>query len=366
MSCNGYILRLPTARSGGFELRGSSIQRALLRVVQRADEIEAELNEADRHLGDGDTGTMYVRLIKAIADVDPNDEDVGIYLQDVAEKAAETTGSSLGNLITAAIRAVARRSKGRSELELVDLPTNLLIMRDAMMRVGGAEIGDKTVIDSLDRIAADLKGVASWEDVGSLVVHSARAALREFSGRPCRVGRARMFAEKSKEYDDPGMRLVYLTAELATQLEESTFPEMQKITRVKTGNPFEDKESFSRVVVVEKWIFTSNTAGRNLRTKEMPASAREQAIEAFNNVEAALKAVGSSLQEVVRSRVTIPDPKDVPEVMAVVGERFRGVDPASTVTCTPLALDYLKMELEVTAYRGAGSDDERISVVLFD
>lgn len=140
---------------------------------------------------------------------------------------------------------------------------------------------------------------------------------------------------------------------------------MPRIVKLKTGNPFEDKESFSRVVVIGDLILTSNTAGRNLKTKEMPASAEGQAVEAFNNVEAALKSVGSSLAEVVRSRITIPDPADVPAVMKIVGDRFRGIDPVSTVTCTPLALNYLKMELEVTAYRGAaGSDVEHLTVSL--
>jgi enamine deaminase RidA (YjgF/YER057c/UK114 family) len=136
-----------------------------------------------------------------------------------------------------------------------------------------------------------------------------------------------------------------------------------KVTKVKTGNPFEDKESFSRVIVVGDWIFTSNTAGRNPRTKVMSELAHEQASRAFDNIDAALKAVGSSLADVIRSRVTIPDPADVAAVMAVVGERFRGIDPVSTVTCAPLALDYLKFELEVTAYRGAGSSNADRTVI---
>jgi enamine deaminase RidA (YjgF/YER057c/UK114 family) len=129
---------------------------------------------------------------------------------------------------------------------------------------------------------------------------------------------------------------------------------MLRITKVKTGNPFEEKESFSRVVVVGDWIFTSNTAGRNPRTKVISDLAHEQASQSFDNVDAALQAVGSSLADVIRSRVTIPNPSDVGAVMAVVGERFRGIDPVSTVTCAPLALNYLKFELEVTAYRGVG------------
>lgn len=139
--------------------------------------------------------------------------------------------------------------------------------------------------------------------------------------------------------------------------------EMAKITKVKTGNPFEDRESFSRVIVVGNWIFSSNTAGRNLKTQVMPETAHEQATHAFDNVDAALRSVGSCLADVIRSRVTIPNPADVPAVMAVVGERFRNIDPVSTVTCAPLALEYLKFELEVTAFRGSASAQTECLIV---
>ena len=62
----------------------------------------------------------------------------------------------------------------------------------------------------------------------------------------------------------------------------------------------------------------------------------------------------ASLTDVVCSRVFIQSPEDVPTVMAIIGEKFRGIDPASTVTCPPLGSTIYKVELEVTAYRGAG------------
>ncbi|BBI54621.1 hypothetical protein HORIV_70420 [Vreelandella olivaria] len=53
------------------------------------------------------------------------------------------------------------------------------------------------------------------------------------------------------------------------------------------------------------------------------------------------------------SRVFIQDPQDVPTVMEIIGQKFKGVDPASTVTCPPLGSTVYKVELEVTAYKGA-------------
>ncbi|MNT51593.1 hypothetical protein D3C72_1885650 [compost metagenome] len=49
----------------------------------------------------------------------------------------------------------------------------------------------------------------------------------------------------------------------------------------------------------------------------------------------------------------IQDPQDVAQVMTLIGEKFRGINPASTVTCPPLGSTVYKVEVEVTAYRNA-------------
>lgn len=138
-----------------------------------------------------------------------------------------------------------------------------------------------------------------------------------------------------------------------------------KIQKLKTGGIYETKYSYSRAVVVGDWIHVSNTAGRNYATREIGKTALEQAERALINVEAALKAAGASLADVVRSRVAIPNVDEVAGVLEYLGERFKGVDPALTVYCTPLAgPDYL-FEIEITAYRGAGSAElETINVII--
>ena len=42
---------------------------------------------------------------------------------------------------------------------------------------------------------------------------------------------------------------------------------MPDIVKVKTGNPFEERGSYSRLVAIDNLIFVSNTAGRNPQTK---------------------------------------------------------------------------------------------------
>lgn len=67
--------------------------------------------------------------------------------------------------------------------------------------------------------------------------------------------------------------------------------------------------------------------------------------------------VDASLGDVVASRIFIQNPSDTSAVMAKIGERFRGIDPAMTLTCPPLSSKDYKVEVEVTAYRGASKSN---------
>lgn len=129
---------------------------------------------------------------------------------------------------------------------------------------------------------------------------------------------------------------------------------MDQIIKLKSGNPFEEKGSYSRAVAVDNWIFVSNTAGRDPKTKALSEDVLEQTAQVFHNIERALANVDAQLADVVMSRVFIQNPADTHTVMDFVGEKFRGIDPATTVTCPPLGSTAYLVEIEVTAYRGAG------------
>ncbi|WP_444461795.1 Rid family hydrolase [Rhodobacter capsulatus] len=135
---------------------------------------------------------------------------------------------------------------------------------------------------------------------------------------------------------------------------------MTKIVKLKSGAVLEDKSSYSRLVAVGDWIQVSNTAGRNPDTKLIPADVADQTHQVFANIARALEAVGSGLGDVIAARVFIQDPADTPAVMAIFAEVFRGVDPALTVTCPPLGSTVYKVEIEVTAFRGAAQGAEVI------
>lgn len=138
---------------------------------------------------------------------------------------------------------------------------------------------------------------------------------------------------------------------------------VKEIVKVKSGSILEDREGYSRIVAVDNWIFMSLTAGRDYKSRAMPDTALEQAKQAMKNVEGALAAVDSGLEDIVRRRIFIPRQQDVSEVMAFMGEKFKGIDPASCVSCGPLGGPEYLFEIEITAYRGAGSLPQKRIVI---
>ena len=138
---------------------------------------------------------------------------------------------------------------------------------------------------------------------------------------------------------------------------------MVQIVKLKTGSRYEDIASYSRLVCVDNLIFVSNTAGRNPVTLEIPEDAVEQTEQAMANIERALQAVDASLGDVVAARIFIQNPSDTVAVMTKFGERFRGVDPAMTLTCPPLSSEVYKVEIEVTAYRGTSKGNVELKTI---
>jgi phosphoenolpyruvate---glycerone phosphotransferase subunit DhaL len=182
------------------------IARAVARAQERMGGLEQELNEADSRLGDGDTGSMLARVIERMSAADLTQAaDVGAALGMLARSTLSATGSSLGTLIATALMTMSRKTKGQTEVAWTDLSGLLAEARDAMIARGGAQLGDKTVLDALDAVASAISGQEEKSAVAVRAQAAAHEALDRFRSQPCRIGRARMFPEKSVGSDDPGM-----------------------------------------------------------------------------------------------------------------------------------------------------------------
>jgi phosphoenolpyruvate---glycerone phosphotransferase subunit DhaL len=181
--------------------------RAAIDRLAPAMEREAEaLNAADGRLGDGDLGVTMTRgmeLVSAAKDELP--ADLGQALMRCAQAFTKSSGSSYGTLLATGLMAAAKALKGRESVEAAEISGIVAAARDAMAARGKAELGGKTVLDSLDAVAAATDGLDDPASIAAAAADATAQALDRFRDQQATVGRARIFGERSRGLDDPGM-----------------------------------------------------------------------------------------------------------------------------------------------------------------
>ena len=103
------------------------------------------------------------------------------------------------------LMSIAKEVKGRTEVAATEVSDLVASARDQMQALGKAELGGKTVLDSLDAVASATAGKSDPGDVADAAAKAVDDALDAFRGKRATVGRARIFGEKSEGLDDPGM-----------------------------------------------------------------------------------------------------------------------------------------------------------------
>jgi len=168
--------------------------------------VAEELNAADGKLGDGDLGVTMVRggrEVKAIAGDLP--QEIGETLMKVAQAFTRVSGSSFGTLLATGLMSAAKATRGRPEVPWSEISTLLAGAEHAMRQRGKAELGDKTILDALDAAARGTAGLDEPQAILQAAKASVTKTMDAFRGKQAKIGRARIFGEKSVGLDDPGM-----------------------------------------------------------------------------------------------------------------------------------------------------------------
>lgn len=183
-----------------------SIKTAATKIAQLMEESADELNAADGLLGDGDLGITMVRGFREIIEVkDSLPDDVGMALFQCAKAFTKSSGSSYGTLLATGLMSVAKKKKGQQEIQVEEISALLDDALDAMKQRGKAELGDKTVLDVIAASSQAAKDQSDGCSVLKAINDAVTNTIDEFRSRQSKIGRARIFSEKSIGLDDPGM-----------------------------------------------------------------------------------------------------------------------------------------------------------------
>ena len=172
---------------------------------QKAKDHYDDFNSLDGQLGDGDLGITLTNGIEAINNNKDNFEnDIGKIFLLCAKLFTKVSSSSFGTLTAISFLTLGKLYKDKQEIEDIKIVEGLEQIIKAISARGKSNLEDKTVLDSINEIMISIKSNPD-NDLGIIAYEASKNALNKFKGKHCKIGRARMFAEKSKELDDPGM-----------------------------------------------------------------------------------------------------------------------------------------------------------------
>ncbi|XP_069753485.1 triokinase/FMN cyclase isoform X2 [Narcine bancroftii] len=189
-------------------------------------QIENELNELDREAGDGDCGSTHARAARAIKDllksnaVPANGHQLLLCLGRVIR---DQMGGSSGALYSVSLMAAA------PNLKLNNNPSSWAAALDsgigALKRYGGAELGDRTMLDALCAAADILRNMTDGNELQVLAeaVEKAEAAAESTKNMNAKAGRASYISSAQLTQPDPGaVAIAAILKAILTALEQST------------------------------------------------------------------------------------------------------------------------------------------------
>lgn len=121
---------------------------------------------------------------------------------------------------------------------------------------------------------------------------------------------------------------------------------------ISSGSKFEGEIGYSRAVVQGNWCFVSGTTGFDYASMTISDDVAEQAEQTFRNIDAALKQAGFTLADTVRVHYLLPDIADFEKTFPVLKTWLGEIRPAATAYQAGLADPRMKIEIEVTAFKG--------------
>ena len=160
-------------------------------------------NTADAKIGDGDLGITILNGLEEINHSISNfTDDLGYNFMICSQAFVKKSGSSFGTLVAFSFMNVSKYLKGKNKCSHDEIIKIFEIILTTILERGKTKLGDKTIADTINLIIQKLKINNNYK---SIFLSASEESLENFKGKKILVGRARMFDEKTKDLDDPGM-----------------------------------------------------------------------------------------------------------------------------------------------------------------
>ena len=166
--------------------------------------------ELDSVAGDGDFGMSLAKGFKVVKQEwdSLEKDDIGAFLKGCGMIITEYCGGASGPIWGTAFISAARTAKGKTELSLKELADVMQSAVEGIQKRGGAQLGDKTLLDALIPAVISLKNDAeAGLGVTTAFANAANAAsegAEKTKNMVAKRGRATYVGERSISHPDAG------------------------------------------------------------------------------------------------------------------------------------------------------------------
>ena len=180
-------------------------------VASMFAEKKEELCDMDAKMGDGDLGLTMDKGYGALPQlIKENTEpgDIGKTLMKAGMKMAGLVPSTMGTLMSSGVMEGGKALKGKTEFGAEELSVYLTAFAAGIKKRGKCELGDRTILDSVDagaKSAAEAAAVGkTMEEVIEAACQGAAAGVEATKDMVPKFGKAAVFAAKAAGVADQG------------------------------------------------------------------------------------------------------------------------------------------------------------------
>lgn len=192
------------------------IKAALKKAVENLERNRNYLDDLDEPIGDSDHGEGVSNSFRrAFGEIESMEaRDIGALFQTFGRGLIFFGGGAAGPLYGTAFLEGGKAVSGKEDLSLKDLEAFFSAFEEGIARIGGAKLGEKTMLDTVHPAVHAFRSVFSeGADLKSAVlvtVEAAHAGMESTKDMISTRGRSSRLGERSIGHIDPGAASCYL------------------------------------------------------------------------------------------------------------------------------------------------------------
>ncbi|WP_416175727.1 dihydroxyacetone kinase subunit DhaL [Clostridium sp.] len=196
-------------------MKANQVKELLIKVCDMYVDNQEELNKYDTVIGDGDHGSTMARGAKAakLKLEELEDGSCTDYFKMYGRTLISTLGGAIGPLFGTIFLELGRACKNKEEFDIEQLSEGIKNAETKICALGGAKVGDKTMIDAISPTAKALEEVVSenmdLKEGVKKALEAAECGVKSTIPLRANKGRSKYLQDKAIGHQDAGATSFY-------------------------------------------------------------------------------------------------------------------------------------------------------------